>query len=440
MLLRATFQNILSFKDEVQISFVAGKSTLHQEHVVRAEKRDDISVLKSGVIYGANASGKSNVIKAIAIIQEIALGRFPLYQIDPFKLSTDGNTVSKIEVEFKVDTKFYAYGVEFSIQGIKEEWLYDVNSRTEKAIFIRKDDIDDSIYEFGTVSGGAGANQLLKFLSHGTPKNKSFLSEYVQRNGIGLDAIKNAFSWFAAKLQIIFPETRYRGLTYQVESNNAIQNATKSLLAFFNTGIYDIRRFPLNPEEAEIPTELLKDLIANGRPGNTIVISTPQNTVLYYLEIGTDGQYKLSKQKAVHLGEDSQEVVFEMNQESDGSVRLLDFIPMLLDLRSNQRVYLVDEIDRSMHPMLSKKLLECYYESLTDSRDTQLICSTHESNLLDLNLLRADEVWFVEKDNGGSSHLTSLAEYKPREDIQKGYLQGRYGAIPFFASIKSLQW
>ena len=79
-------------------------------------------------------------------------------------------------------------------------------------------------------------------------------------------------------------------------------------------------------------------------------------------------------------------------------------------------------------------------ESLSSNRDTQLICTTHESNLLDLNLLRADEVWFVEKDMGGASHLTSLAEYKPREDVQKGYLQGRYGAIPFFASIKSLQW
>ena len=121
MLLRATFRNILSFKDEVQISFVAGKSALHPEHVFRAEKRDDISVLKSGIIYGANASGKSNVIKAISIIQEIALGRFPLYRIEPFKLSSDDNTISKIEVEFKVDSKFYAYGLEFSLQGIKEE-------------------------------------------------------------------------------------------------------------------------------------------------------------------------------------------------------------------------------------------------------------------------------------------------------------------------------
>ena len=101
--------------------------------------------------------------------------------------------------------------------------------------------------------------------------------------------------------------------------------------------------------------------------------------------------------------------------------------------------YLIDEIDRSMHPMLSQKILECYFSGLDAHRDTQFIFSTHECNL-NLALIRADEVWFVEKGKDGASHLTSLAEYKPREDVRKGYLQGRYGAIPFFAPIQSLKW
>ena len=113
---------------------------------------------------------------------------------------------------------------------------------------------------------------------------------------------------------------------------------------------------------------------------------------------------------------------------------------MLIDLRLNETVYLVDEIDRSMHPMLSRKLLEYYFGHLSNERDTQLICTTHESHLLDLDLIRADEVWFVEKNREGASRLTSLAEFKPREDVRKGYLQGRYGAIPFFAPINSLKW
>lgn len=438
MLLRATFRNILSFKDEIQISFVAGKSDLHPNQVFRAEKRDDISVLKSGIIYGANASGKSNIIKAIYIIQEIALGRHPRYLIKPFKLSASNDSVSMIEVEIKVDEKYYAYGVEFNIQGINEEWLYEIGSRTEKQVFTRKANSTEFNYQFAPISGGAANSQLLQFLSHGTPNDKSFLSEYIHRNGVGLDAIRPAFGWFANRLQIIFSETKYQGLSYQVESNVRLQEYTKSLLEFFNTGIYDIRHFPIQKEESDLPPEYINNILAKGTPGQIISISTPRN--MYYLTLGDNGSYQLTKQKAVHLDDSRKEVIFEMDQESDGSLRLLDFIPMLIDLRMNPRVYLVDEIDRSMHPMLSMKILECYNSTLSAGRDTQFIFTTHESNLLNLNLIRADEVWFVEKDRDGASHMTSLAEYKPREDIQKGYLQGRYGAIPFFAPIQSLKW
>ena len=138
------------------------------------------------------------------------------------------------------------------------------------------------------------------------------------------------------------------------------------------------------------------------------------------------------KQKAVHLNDNKEEVVFEMDEESDGSIRLLDFIPMLIDLSLNNRVYLIDEIDRSMHPLLSQKLLEYYYSNLRSGLDTQLIFTTHEASLLNSNSIRHDEIWFVEKDIAGASHFTSLVEYKPRQDVLKGYMHGRYGAIPFF--------
>jgi len=142
----------------------------------------------------------------------------------------------------------------------------------------------------------------------------------------------------------------------------------------------------------------------------------------------------------VHTNDAGREVVFEEDEESDGSIRLMDFIPMLIDLKQNDDVFLIDEIDRSLHPLLSQKLLEYFFSMLTEARCTQLIFTTHEASLLDLKTLRADEVWFAEKDKVGATHLTSLAEYKPREDVRRGYLLGRYGAIPFFPSIKSLNW
>ena len=425
--------------DETEISFVAGKSSSHKEQVSRAEKRDDISVLKAGIIYGANASGKSNIIKAISVLQEIALSGVSKKYIEPFKLTKPNNRPSKVELEFKVGGKFFAYGVAFTIKGIVEEWFYEINSRTDKEIYTRKITTDGNEFTFGAIHGDAETLQLLKFLSQSTPITDSFLSEYVKRNGKGLPFINDVYHWIKENLKIIFPESRYSGISIRVEQDKDFAIATKSLLGYFNTGIVDIRRIKINKEDVDLPKDLLNELLSDTEPNKNFLIASPSASTIYFFETDADGITTIYKQSAIHKYSD-EEVAFEMSEESDGSIRLLDFIPMLIDLRLNESVYLVDEIDRSMHPMLSKELLEYYFDHLSDDRDSQLIFSTHESNLLDLNLIRADEVWFVEKSKEGASHLTSLAEYKPREDIRKGYLQGRYGAIPFFAPIKSLKW
>ena len=440
MILRVSVRNLFSFKDETEISFVAGKSTTHCEHVSRAEKRDDISVLKAGIIYGANASGKSNIIKAISVLQKIALGSIPKRNIEPFKLTTPQNNTSKIEIEFKADKHFYAYGVEFTFKGIAEEWLYEINSRTDKEIFSRQVGPDSNLFSFGSIDGNDETQQLIRFISQSTPTTDSFLSEYVKRNGKGLSAINNAYRWMKEDLKILFPESRYEGISIRAEKDKNFALATKSLLEYFNTGIVDIRRIKVNKEDLELPKEIVNDLLSEAESNKTIVVASPSDSSTYFFETNESGITNIFKQSAIHKMQNGSEVPFEMSEESDGSIRLLDFIPMLIDLKLNSSVYLIDEIDRSMHPMLSHKLLEYYFSCLDKERDTQLICTTHESNLLNLDLIRADEVWFVEKGQDGASHLTSLAEYKPREDVRKGYLQGRYGAIPFFAPISNLKW
>ncbi|MDO4165077.1 MAG: AAA family ATPase [Bacteroides sp.] len=440
MILRVTIENLYSFKDETEISFVAGKSTTHGGQVSRAEKRDDISVLKAGIIYGANASGKSNIIKAVATIQKIALGGVPKKYIEPFKLAEANALPSKVEIEFKKDKKFYAYGVEFTLRGIAEEWLYEINSRTDKEVFTRKVTADGNVFTFGAIDGDAETRQLIKFISQSTPLSDSFLAEYVKRNGKGLTAINHAHQWMKDSLKIIFPHSRYNGLSIRIEKDKDFATATKSLLEYFNTGIVDIRRTKVRKEDVDLPKDIVNELLSEAEPNRGFVIAAPSDSTIYFFETNEKGVTNLYKQSLVHRTANNEDVSFEMNEESDGSIRLLDFIPMLIDLRLNESVYLIDEIDRSMHPMLSQKLLEYYFTHLSGERDTQLIFSTHESNLLNLDLIRADEVWFVEKGREGASHLTSLAEYKPREDVRKGYLQGRYGAIPFFAPVNRLKW
>ncbi len=440
MILRVTVENLFSFKGETQISFVAGKSDKHSSQVCRAEKRDDISVLKASIIYGANASGKSNIIKAVALLQKIALGGVPKNDVEPFKLARLSDMSSKVEMEFKVGTKYYAYGVEFSVKGITEEWLFEINSRSDMEIYTRKVSADDVFFTFGTYTASDEEKQLVGFISKSTPKSDSFLSEYIKRNGKGISAISDVYRWMRENLKIVFPTTRFEGLSIRVEKDKQFADATKSLLEYFNTGIVDIRRVEVAKENVELPKELVTDILSEAEPGKGIVVASPSNSEIYFFESDENGMMTIYKQNTIHKGQDDTEVGFEMNEESDGSIRIMDFIPILIDLRLNEAVYLIDEIDRSMHPMLSQKILEYYFRYLEDGKDTQLIFSTHESNLLNLNLIRADEVWFVEKDTDGVSHVTSLAEYKPREDIRKGYLQGRYGAIPFFAPMNSLKW
>ena len=415
MILRAKFENILSFNSETEISFIAGKGTSLPAHVYRAEKRDDISVLRSSIIYGANASGKSNMIRCVNILKNIALGRFPRNNWDVFKLAPEKKVDSKLEIEIKADSLYYSYGVIFNIRGIKKEWLYQISSRAKKKIFERIQEVDYVNYFFGEIEGNEESKQFVKFLSEGTPIDKSFLSEYHKRNGKGIIAISNVYNWFD-------------------------DNLNKRLLHFFNTGISDLKKVATNKEETDLPKKLISQILSEAKPDENCCVASSDQQSVYFFETDKEGQTKIYKQMTVHKNSQDEDVVFDMDEESDGSIRLLDFIPMLIDLQFNSAVYLIDEIDRSMHPIMSQKIFEYYFSQLSNANNTQLICTTHESHLLDVDFIRTDEVWFVEKERDGSTRLTSLANFKPRVDIRKSYLQGKYGAIPFFANVNTLNW
>lgn len=441
MLLSAKFENIYSFRGETRILFTAGKSDHLPRHVSRAEKRDDISVLRTGLIYGANASGKSNIIKCIAIIKSFALTGWSSNRYNYFKITDAPQERSCIEVEFKVDDQYFAYGVAFSKGGLLEEWLYKTGSRTDSMIYERKrtgDEWDNTISpQYLKGEGG----QFLRYLIEGTPTKGTFLSEYIARNGKGIDAIKSARKWFE-NLNIIYPDSHRADLPYRVVRDSQFKIVMRELLDYFGTGISDICYVESKPEELNIPEEARQKIeeVLDGEESRMGVVIRNDKRFIYALKTQTMN-LKWYELKTIHKHPvNDSDYIFEMYEESDGTSRLFDFIPMLIDMRTNDAVYLIDEIDRSLHPMLTLKLLEMYDNLLQEDSHMQLICTTHESNLLSSAPIRQDEVWFVEKDQNGESHLSSLCEYKPRENIQKGYLNGRYGAIPFFGELTNINW
>ena len=216
----------------------------------------------------------------------------------------------------------------------------------------------------------------------------------------------------------------------------------RELLGYFGTGISDLCRVESKPEELNIPDEIRQKIEENleGKDEKMGVVIHNESRFIF-AEKDESKNLKWYELKTIHKKEGSDsDYIFEMFEESDGTSRLFDFIPMLIDMRANDAVYVIDEVDRSLHPMLTLKLLEMYNSLLRSDSQMQLICTTHESNLLSTAPIRQDEVWFVEKDKKGESHLSSLCEYKPRENVQKGYLNGRYGAIPFFGELDNIHW
>ena len=394
-----------------------------------------------GLVSGANASGKSNIIKCLAIIKEFALDGWSNRKYNYFKMTDTPQERSSIELEFKVDGQFFAYGIAFSKGGLLEEWLYKTGSRTDTLIFERKrnGDIWENTIAPQFMKGADG--QFLKFLIDGTPTKGTFLSEYIKRNGKGIDAIKSARKWFE-NLNIIFPDTHRTDFPFRIVNDSQFKNVMRDLLSYFGTGISDLRRIESKSEELGIPDEIRQKIeeSLDGKDEKTGVVIHNESRFIF-AEKDESKNLKWYELKTIHKTEGSNsDYIFEMFEESDGTSRLFDFIPMLIDMRANDAVYVIDEVDRSLHPMLTLKLLEMYNSLLRSDSQMQLICTTHESNLLSTAPIRQDEVWFVEKDKKGESHLSSLCEYKPRENVQKGYLNGRYGAIPFFGELNNIHW
>jgi hypothetical protein len=209
----------------------------------------------------------------------------------------------------------------------------------------------------------------------------------------------------------------------------------------FNTGIQGIKSESkkLNDysgEDIELD-ELLKDI--EDSPQKMIALKNSRNGDDIIL-VKEDEQVLVKQLKLEHTGKEGIIASFNLDEESDGTVRLLDFIPVFDSVVSKNKVFVIDEIERSIHPLLIKALVEKF--SQDKQSNGQLIFTTHESSLLDQSIFRPDEIWFVEKDQNGCTDIYPLSDFKEHNitDIRKGYLNGRYGSIPFLANLKDLNW
>jgi AAA15 family ATPase/GTPase len=444
MLIRAAFANMFSFNEEETISLVAGKTQALSSHVIPGNGRYEPSLLKSAVLYGANASGKSNLIKCFDIARTMILKgtkadeRLPRI---PFKLCRKNvNMPSSFQVEFKIDEGIFAYRVVFTEQIIVEERLTRIGKTTEKDLFFRttKEGVVD-------VSGGGFLKKkedtaFFNFIARGTRPNQLFLRETIERNS---PWFRPQYDWFKNRLVIIYPNSLLDPpWELLIRSGNRVNDNYHDFFEMLDLGIagVEIRELDLEKERGLIP-DWVMDQVKKQLPENkslTLLNFETGRFRFFRDEKGTMHAYRLMMKH--QCADEEEPVFFEVREESDGTKRLIDLIPLLVDLCESDRVVLIDEIDRSMHAQLTRAFFEYFFGR--SKATTQIIATTHELDILDLELFRKDEIWFVEKDKASTSHIYSLEEFKPRydKDVRRGYLAGRFGAIPIVKNFPENVW
>ncbi|WP_312057523.1 AAA family ATPase [Acinetobacter courvalinii] len=449
MLVDFSVENLLSFNERTSFSMVAGKERLKPEH--KNTSLNSISTLKLATIFGANASGKSNLIKAIELGKKLITKEIDLTskQASPFKLTEKPNPISTLE--YKIQHKGYTYIYGFSFNSIKfsEEWLYLLKSRKGDAelVFDRKF-IDNSTPEIEIGRFFKKRNIEITKAIFSNYKDDSLLISLIDQFNFndeseGFNHLNNIFDWFTNSLTVIYPKSKAtEGIQHELNNNSDFREVFSRFLNSLDTGIDNISFKEIKRENLSFPEKFLdkitSTLLKKGTEKNTASISDVAKGELILVKRLKEDQikfYKLVTQRKI-LGTDKLVDFDSTDEESDGTKRLFDLIPILASAVKGDNVVIVDEIERSLHPNLVQSLIH-YYLLFAKESNSQMILATHESALLDQEMLRRDEIWFISKTKCGSSSLHSLSEYNERFDreLRKNYLNGRFNGIPNLSEV-----
>ncbi len=445
MLIRFSVSNFCSFKEEVELSMIPSRERSHKDQVYRPVATSQTNLLRGAVIYGSNASGKSNLVKAIAYAKALILkGRQPNKSLNlpHFKLIGKSDAIpSRFEFEIQCENLMYAYGFELFNSHIHEEWLYKIISDKEELVFERKHVGAEDEYNFGESLKALSEEDFLflNFVAKGTRNNQLFLTESVDRNFKKFDAIYN---WFSDTLKVISPSSQINGIEFKISEDSTFKDYLTKVLDVADTGINGITTEEISLNEISgLPGILIEKIEEDLEGDEAALITDPVKGKRIVLR-KIDGKLKAFKLSTTHKCiKENIDIPFDLEEESDGTRRLIELAPALYEMAHSKEasVYVIDEIDRSLHPHLTRLLVREHLESEKNAK-SQLIVTTHETSLLDVSLIRRDEIWFIQKQESGESKLYSLNNFQPRydKDIRKDYLLGRYGAIPFVGDFKRL--
>lgn len=427
MLIRFAIKNWMSFRDQATLSMIASRERQHGQRVARPRK--NLGVLPIASIYGANASGKSNLFKALNFAKQFIVHGTQIDQViavQSFRLDAQTQQEpSEFVFEVLVGDTIYDYRFVVTHQQVVMERLSWLRPTTEQVIFERHQQTVEAIHV------PHNEHSFWKFIKQAIRPNQLLLTTAIQLQHAPFLSL---FYWFRDTLLLIAPDARFDDFERFVDKQHRHFDQMNHILRVLDTGIYELsgQEVPLSlvPLPDEIKTKLQSD-IPEGATARIVDLVGSERIIV----TRRNGELTAQKIVAMHERSDGGYEAFGMGQESDGTNRIIDLLPAILEAADQltPHVVVIDEIDRSLHTMITHQLVQHFLGSCTQDTRSQLLLTVHDVLLMDQDIFRRDEMWVTERRSDGASTLTSLCEYSDvryDKDIRKSYLQGRFGGIP----------
>lgn len=431
MLVSFTFENWRSFRDTNTLNLVASTEKQHGERVPTI-KDYDLRLLPTSAIYGGNASGKSNLFKALSFARWMVAegptikGSIPL---DTFRLDASQHQPARFGFVILVQDKegqeqVYDYGFTLSKAKVLEEKLVWIKKSSEVVLFQRQNGKPSEYHKTIT------QDQILHAVLESTRDNQLFLTNAAGQNisKYKTEQVLRVFNWFGM-LTLVSPNDVSVDMMLEQPKKHV-----ESILALLGTGIVKLRLENVDLGSLDMPTDWIDDMKTR--------LSGEQTSGAYtrfgdrYLFSQENGELLAHKLVSVHQSKpDDADIIFDLKDDSDGTVRVIDLLPCFLEAakQGSDRVFMIDELDRSLHTLLVRQLLESYLASCSPESRSQIIFTTHDVLQMDQNLLRRDEMWVIDRKNDGATELVPLSSFKEiRKDksIRTSYLRGHLGGTP----------
>ena len=415
MLVEFRASNFRSLRDQQVLSMVASsRKELFNENTFRTGVAGLDRLTRAAVVYGSNAAGKSNLLRAFQFMQSLIVSSASLQEgsrlpYSPFRLSEKTRKEpSSFEITFIDRSVRYEYGFSSDAERIHSEWLIAYPQGRPQRWFERKYSPKGRKFDWYISEKLKGSPRVWR---DATRENALFLSTATQLNS---EQLRPVFQWFQKRAVVVGvgPSQFNQGLTFKLLDDG---KGKQKLLRFVQAADFGIADVVLRKQQMSIASE------------GPIIPPGPEVSIPTILRVSS-----------FHQSLDNGEPVeFDLAEESNGTQILLRSAGAWLNVLENGEVLFVDELDTSLHPHMTRFLIKLFHSSTTNRNNAQLIFTTHDTSLLDGELFRRDQVWFIEKDSKSCSRLYPLTDFSPRKDeaLERGYLRGRYGAIPFIGEL-----